>query len=265
MKAITIATPGDESCMKLAEVDAPAMRPGCLRIRVVAAAVNRADLLQRQGLYPPPPGASEILGLECAGEVIEVADGVEQFAVGDRAMALLAGGGYAEEVVVAAGSAMRVPERLSFNQAAAFPEVFLTVFLNVFQLARLQRGGSALVHGGGSGIGTAFIQLVKAVGATCVVTAGSDEKCKRCLDLGADVAVNYRTGDFVSAARDATDGAGVDVILDSIGGSYLEQNLGSLAIGGRLVLIGLTGGAKADISLGQLMPKRSQWLGSTFL
>lgn len=263
MKAITIATPGDESCMKLAEVDAPAMRPGCLRIRVVAAAVNRADLLQRQGLYPPPPGASEILGLECAGEVIEVADGVEQFAVGDRAMALLAGGGYAEEVVVAAGSAMRVPERLSFNQAAAFPEVFLTVFLNVFQLARLQRGGSALVHGGGSGIGTAFIQLVKAVGATCVVTAGSDEKCKRCLDLGADVAVNYRTGDFVSAARDATDGAGVDVILDSIGGSYLEQNLGSLAIGGRLVLIGLMGGAKAEISLGQLMLKRLQLLGST--
>lgn len=249
--------------MKLAEVDAPAMRPGCLRIRVVAAAVNRADLLQRQGLYPPPPGASEILGLECAGEVIEVADGVEQFAVGDRAMALLAGGGYAEEVVVAAGSAMRVPERLSFNQAAAFPEVFLTVFLNVFQLARLQRGGSALVHGGGSGIGTAFIQLVKAVGATCVVTAGSDEKCKRCLDLGADVAVNYRTGDFVSAARDATDGAGVDVILDSIGGSYLEQNLGSLAIGGRLVLIGLMGGAKAEISLGQLMLKRLQLLGST--
>jgi putative PIG3 family NAD(P)H quinone oxidoreductase len=263
LKAITIATPGDESCMKLAEVDAPAMRPGCLRIRVVAAAVNRADLLQRQGLYPPPPGASEILGLECAGEVIEVADGVEQFAVGDRAMALLAGGGYAEEVVVAAGSAMRVPERLSFNQAAAFPEVFLTVFLNVFQLARLQRGGSALVHGGGSGIGTAFIQLVKAVGATCVVTAGSDEKCKRCLDLGADVAVNYRTGDFVSAARDATDGAGVDVILDSIGGSYLEQNLGSLAIGGRLVLIGLMGGAKAEISLGQLMLKRLQLLGST--
>ena len=263
MKAITIAAPGDESCMKLAEVDAPAMRPGCLRIRVVAAAVNRADLLQRQGLYPPPPGASEILGLECAGEVIEVADGVEQFAVGDRAMALLSGGGYAEEVVVAAGSAMRVPERLSFNQAAAFPEVFLTVFLNVFQLARLKRGGSALVHGGGSGIGTAFIQLVKAVGATCVVTAGSDEKCKRCLDLGADVAVNYRTGDFVSAARDATDGAGVDVILDSIGGSYLEQNLGSLAIGGRLVLIGLMGGAKAEISLGQLMLKRLQLLGST--
>lgn len=263
MKAITIEEPGDESCMKIGEVEAPAMRPGSLRIRVAAAAVNRADLLQRQGMYPPPPGASDILGLECAGEVIEVADGVTDFAVGDRAMALLAGGGYSEEVVVSAGSAMQIPERLSYHEAAAFPEVFLTVFLNVFQLAKLEAGGSALVHGGGSGIGTAFIQLVKAAGATCVVTAGTDDKCKRCLDLGADVAVNYRTGDFVAAAREATAGAGVDVILDSIGGSYLEQNMGSLAVGGRLVLIGLMGGAKAEISLAQLMMKRLQVLGST--
>lgn len=263
MKAITIGEPGDESCMKIGEVEAPAMRPGSLRIRVAAAAVNRADLLQRQGMYPPPPGASDILGLECAGEVIEVADGVTDFAVGDRAMALLAGGGYSEEVVVSAGSAMQIPERLSYHEAAAFPEVFLTVFLNVFQLAKLEAGGSALVHGGGSGIGTAFIQLVKAAGATCVVTAGTDDKCKRCLDLGADVAVNYRTGDFVAAAREATAGAGVDVILDSIGGSYLEQNMGSLAVGGRLVLIGLMGGAKAEISLAQLMMKRLQVLGST--
>jgi NADPH:quinone reductase-like Zn-dependent oxidoreductase len=156
-----------------------------------------------------------------------------------------------------------IPERLSYHEAAAFPEVFLTVFLNVFQLAKLEAGGSALVHGGGSGIGTAFIQLVKAAGATCVVTAGTDDKCKRCLDLGADVAVNYRTGDFVAAAREATAGAGVDVILDSIGGSYLEQNMGSLAVGGRLVLIGLMGGAKAEISLAQLMMKRLQVLGST--
>jgi putative PIG3 family NAD(P)H quinone oxidoreductase len=263
LKAITIEEPGDESCMKIGEVEAPAMRPGSLRIRVAAAAVNRADLLQRQGMYPPPPGASDILGLECAGEVIEVADGVTDFAVGDRAMALLAGGGYSEEVVVSAGSAMQIPERLSYHEAAAFPEVFLTVFLNVFQLAKLEAGGSALVHGGGSGIGTAFIQLVKAAGATCVVTAGTDDKCKRCLDLGADVAVNYRTGDFVAAAREATAGAGVDVILDSIGGSYLEQNMGSLAVGGRLVLIGLMGGAKAEISLAQLMMKRLQVLGST--
>ncbi len=263
MKAITIEEPGDESCMKLAEVEAPAMRPGCVRIRVAATSVNRADLLQRQGLYPPPPGASPILGLECAGEVIEIADDAADFAVGDRVMALLSGGGYAEEVVVAAGSVMRIPERLSYLEAAGFSEVFLTVFLNVFQLAGLPDGGSALVHGGGSGIGTAFIQLVKAAGATCVVTAGSDEKCERCLDLGADVAVNYRTGDFVAAAREATGGDGVDVILDSIGGPYLGQNLSSLATGGRLVLIGLMGGAKAEISLGQLLLKRLQIMGST--
>jgi putative PIG3 family NAD(P)H quinone oxidoreductase len=263
LKAIVIDKPGDESCMQFGEVEAPLLQPGSLRIAVAATAVNRADLLQRQGLYPPPPGASEILGLECAGEVIEVASDVSTFKAGDRVMALLAGGGYAEQVVVSAGSAMRVPERLSLEQAAAIPDVFLTVFLNVFQLAKLSDGGSALVHGGGSGIGTAFIQLVKAVGATCVVTAGSDEKCARCLELGADVAVNYRSGDFVAAAREATDGAGVDVILDSIGAPYLEQNLESLAIGGRLVLIGLMGGARAEIPLGMVLMKRLQLLGST--
>ncbi len=249
--------------MQFGEVEDPLMQPGSVRIGVVAAAVNRADLLQRQGLYPPPPGASEILGLECAGEVTEVADDVSGFKVGDRVMALLAGGGYAEQVVVSAGSVMRVPERLSLQEAAAFPEVFLTVFLNVFQLAKLSDAGSALVHGGGSGIGTAFIQLVKAVGATCVVTAGSDEKCARCLEMGADVAVNYRTGDFVSAAREATGGDGVEVILDSIGAPYLEQNLESLAVGGRLVLIGLMGGARAEIPLGAVLMKRLQILGST--
>jgi putative PIG3 family NAD(P)H quinone oxidoreductase len=239
------------------------MQPGCVRIGVAAAAVNRADLLQRQGMYPPPPGASEILGLECAGEVIEVANDVSGYKIGDRVMALLAGGGYAEQVVVSAGSVMRVPERFSLQEAAAFPEVFLTVFLNVFQLAKLSDGGSALVHGGGSGIGTAFIQLVKAAGATCVVTAGSDEKCARCLEMGADVAVNYRTGDFVSAAREATGGEGVEVILDSIGAPYLEKNLESLAVGGRLVLIGLMGGARAEIPLGAVLMKRLQILGST--
>ncbi|MCP4039367.1 MAG: NAD(P)H-quinone oxidoreductase [bacterium] len=263
MRAILIESPGDETCMKLGQAPAPEMRDGCIRIRVAAAAVNRADLLQRQGLYPPPPGAPEILGLECAGEVIEVASDVSAFGVGDRAMALLAGGGYAEEVVVHAGSAMKVPDRLSIEEAAAFPEVFLTVFLNVFQLAALPGDGAALVHGGGSGIGTAFIQLVKAAGATSTVTAGSDEKCKRCLDLGADVAVNYREGDFVAEAKAATGGKGVDVILDSIGGPYLAKNLSSLAVGGRLVLIGLMGGAKAEINLGALLAKRLQVLGST--
>ena len=263
MKAIVIEQPGDESCMNLGEANAPEMRPEAIRIRVAACAVNRADLLQRQGFYPPPPGASDILGLECAGEVVEVASDVTNFAVGDRAMALLAGGGYSEDVVVSAGSAMKVPERLSYEQAAAVPEVFLTVFLNVFQLAGLKAGDTALVHGGGSGIGTAFIQLVKEAGAKCIITAGSEEKCKRCLELGADVAVNYREGDFVAEAKAATGGAGVDVILDSIGGSYLAQNLDALATGGRLVLIGLMGGAKAEISLGMVLAKRLQVLGST--
>ena len=171
MKAILFDEPGDESVLRHGDTEAPDLADGCLRIRVAAAGVNRADLMQRQGLYPPPPGASPLLGLECAGEVVEVAPDVTGWQVGDRAMALLAGGGYAEEVVVDAGSAMRVPPNLSYEEAAAIPEVFLTVFLNVFQLGGLAAGDTALVHGGGSGIGTAAIQLVKAAGARSVVTA----------------------------------------------------------------------------------------------
>jgi NADPH:quinone reductase-like Zn-dependent oxidoreductase len=176
---------------------------------------------------------------------------------------LLAGGGYAEEAVVDAGSALRVPERLSLEEAAAVPEVFLTVFLNVFQLGGLEPGGCVLVHGGGSGIGTAAIQLLKAAGAKLVVTAGSDEKCARCLALGADLAVNYRTGDFVAACKELSAGRGVDVILDSIGAAYLEKNLAALAIGGRLLLIGLMGGAKAELNLGVVLVKRLSIIGST--
>jgi putative PIG3 family NAD(P)H quinone oxidoreductase len=263
MKAIVIEQPGDESVMRVGEAPPPELVPGSIRIRVAAAGVNRADLLQRQGLYPPPPGASPILGLECAGEVAEVAADVRDWKPGDRAMALLAGGGYAEEVVVAAGSALPVPARLSFEQAAAVPEVFLTVLLNVFQLGGLAEGGALLVHGGGSGIGTAAIQLAKAAGATCVVTAGSEGKCERCLALGADAAVNYRTGDFATAAREATGGRGVDVVLDSIGAPYLERNLAALAAGGRLVLIGLMGGAKGEINLALLLARRLHVIGST--
>ncbi|MBW2312756.1 MAG: NAD(P)H-quinone oxidoreductase [Deltaproteobacteria bacterium] len=263
MKAIVIEQPGDESVMQLGEAPEPTLGAGDLRIQVAAAAVNRADLLQRQGLYPPPPGASPILGLECAGEVVEVGADVSGWAVGDRAMALLAGGGYAEQVVVDAGSALQVPDALAIEDAAALPEVFLTVFLNVFQLGAFPEGGAALVHGGGSGIGTAAIQLVRAAGGRIVVTAGSDEKCQRCLDLGADVAVNYREGDFVAAAKEATDGRGVDVVLDSIGAPYLEGNLRALDIGGRLVLIGLMGGAKAEVNLGALLTRRLQVIGST--
>jgi len=263
MRAIVIDKPGDESVLKLGKAPSPALAPDDLRIRVAACAVNRADLLQRQGMYPPPPGASPILGLECAGTVSEVGANVRGFAVGERVMALLAGGGYAEDVVVHAGSAMKVPPALSLEEAAAIPEVFLTVFLNVFQLAHLPEKGALLVHGGGSGIGTAAIQLAKRAGALVIVTAGSEEKCARCRELGADVAVNYRSERFADAAKQATGGRGVDVVLDSIGAPYLDDNLASLAIGGRLVLIGLMGGAKAELNLGVLLAKRLSVIGST--
>ena len=263
MKAVLIDKPGDETALRIGEAEPPALVAGALRIDVAATAVNRADLLQRQGLYPPPPGASPILGLECAGVVAEVGAGVAGWKPGDRAMALLAGGGYAEEVVVPAPCAMPVPARLSLEEAAAIPEVFLTVFLNVFQLGGLESGGFALVHGGGSGIGTAAIQMVREAGAKVLVTAGSDEKCRRCLELGADAAVNYRTGDFAAEARAFSGGRGVDVVLDSIGAPYLAKNLASLAVGGRLVLIGLMGGAKAEIGLGELLVRRLSLIGST--
>jgi putative PIG3 family NAD(P)H quinone oxidoreductase len=263
MRAILIEKPGDESVMTLGEAPSPSLGAGELRIGVVASAVNRADLLQRQGLYPPPAGASPILGLECAGRVIEVAEGVAGWRVGDRAMALLSGGGYAEEVVVPAVCAMPIPEPLGFEEAAAIPEVFLTVFLNLFELGGLRAGSLALVHGGGSGIGTAAIQLVREAGAKLLVTAGSDEKCRRCLELGATAAVDYRSGDFVAEAKAFSGGRGVDVVLDSIGAPYLAKNLASLATGGRLVLIGLMGGAKAEIALGELLVRRLSVIGST--
>ncbi len=263
MRAILIDAPGDESVLQLAETEAPTMRPGAVRIRVAATALNRADLLQRQGMYPPPPGASEILGLECSGEIAELGEGVEGFAPGDRVMALLAGGGYAEEVVVDAGSVMRVPESVDLVEAAALPEVLLTVHLNVFELGGLGEEGWLLVHGGGSGIGTAAIQLAKAAGARVVVTAGSAEKCGRCLELGADAALDYTAGDFADGVLEATSKRGVDVVLDSIGGPYLESNLRSLASDGRLVVIGLMGGAKAEIGLGQLLVRRLSVIGST--
>jgi len=263
MRAIRIDEPGDESVMKVGEAPRPELGPGDLRIRVAAAGVNRADLLQRQGLYPPPPGVSEILGLECAGEVTEVGGSVSGWQRGDRAMALLAGGGYAEEVVVDAGSVLPVPEALSYDEAAGFPEVFLTVFLNVFELGALPEGGAVLVHGGGSGIGTAAIRTVKAAGGSIFVTAGSDAKCERCRELGADLAVNYEEADFVEAVREATGGAGVDVVLDAIGAPYLSRNLRCLAVGGRLVVIGLMGGAKAELSLAALLTRRLQVIGST--
>lgn len=259
MRAVVV----EEGELGIGDVPAPELRDGALRIRVAAAALNRADLMQRRGLYPPPPGASEVLGLECAGEVVELGAGVEGWKPGDRAMALLAGGGYAEEVVVDAGSAIPVPEGFSWLEAACFPEVYLTVFSNVFQIAALPDDGTLLVHGGGSGIGTASIRLANEAGARILVTAGSADKCRRCLELGADVAIDYREQDFAEEVARATDGRGCDVILDSIGAGYLDANLRSLALGGRLVLIGLMQGAKTEVNLGALLARRLSIIGST--
>jgi len=263
MKAILIEEPGDEDCMQLGDAPSPALRPGALRIENHAAGVNRADLMQRRGLYPPPPGSSPLLGLECAGVVSEVGEGVTGFAEGDRVMALLPGGGYAEDVVVDAGSAIALPDALSFEEGAGLTETLLTVYLNVWRLGGLPEGGSVLVHGGGSGIGTTTIDLVKRAGGKVIATAGSAEKCKRCLEVGADAVANYREDDWVAVAKEATGGRGVDVVLDSIGAAYLEGNLNALANDGALVLIGLMGGAKAELNLGALLSRRLKVFGST--
>jgi putative PIG3 family NAD(P)H quinone oxidoreductase len=243
---------------RIADVDPPKLGPNDLRIRVRATAVNRADLLQREGHYPPPPGASEIIGLECSGTVIEIGDNVRGWSKGDRAMALLAGGGYAEEVVVDGGSAMHVPDALSDEEAGAIPEVFLTAFSNIFLFARAKSGESVLIHGGGSGIGTAATTLCKLNEMRVLVTAGSDEKCAQCLQHGADVAINYRTEDFGEKAK------GVDIVLDHIGAKYLARDLDALAVGGRVVIIGSMGGEKtATIDVSRLLGKRQQIIGST--
>ena len=259
MRAVRV----EDGALAVGEVPAPDLVAGALRVRVAAAGVNRADLMQRRGFYPPPPGASDVLGLECAGEVLEVGDGVDGWKPGDRVMALLAGGGYAEEVVVDAGIALPVPEAFSLAEAAVFPEVFLTVFSNVWQIAGLAAGQTLLVHGGGSGIGTASIQLAAEAGNPVYVTAGSEEKCARCLSLGASLAIDYREQDFAEEVGRATEERGVDVILDSIGGAYLASNLRSLSVGGKLILIGLMQGAKAEINLGALLSRRLQVVGST--
>lgn len=263
MQAVIVDNPGKEATLRLADVPAPELGPGDVRLEVAAFALNRGDLMQRLGLYPPPPGAPEVLGLECAGLVVEVGAEVADWKPGDRAMALLAGGGYAEEAVAPAACLLRVPDRLSLTEAAAIPEVFLTVHQNVFLYAGLGQGDWLLVHGGASGIGTAAIQLAKEAGAQVIVTAGSDEKCTRCRELGADVAVNYKQASFAEAIREATDGRGVAVILDHIGADYLADNLASLAVDGRLAMIGLMSGAKTEINLGLVIGKRLRIQGST--
>lgn len=263
MKAVVVEKPGDENALKVGEVAEPSIKPDEILIRVRAAGVNRADILQRQGFYPPPPGASEIIGMECAGEVAAVGAAVTGWKAGDRVMALLPGGGYADKAAAHYGSAMKIPATVSFEEAAGIPEVFLTVFLNFFMLAEIRRGQTALIHGGGSGIGTASIQLLKEAGVRVIVTAGSEQKCEQCRKLGADVAINYKSGPFAPAVKAATDGRGVDAILDSIGGAYLAGNIESLAQGGRLVLIGLMSGTRAEIDLAAVLRRHLRIYGST--
>jgi putative PIG3 family NAD(P)H quinone oxidoreductase len=263
MKAILIEKPGNEDVLKLGDFPAPVPGPEDLLIDVRCAGINRADLMQRQGFYPPPPGASPILGLECAGVVEAAGSEVKGWRPGDRAMALLPGGGYAEKAIVHHASAMHVPAVLSDEEAAAIPEVYLTAFLNLFMLAEVMAGETALIHGGGSGVGTASIQLLGLAGIRSIITAGTDAKCEQCLKFGADVAINYNAGPFAPKVKAATNDRGADVILDSIGGAYLLPNIEALAHGGRLVLIGLMKGAKSEIDLSQVLRRHLKIFGST--
>ncbi|MGH8869519.1 MAG: NAD(P)H-quinone oxidoreductase [Actinomycetes bacterium] len=265
MHAVTIREPGGPDVLtweQVAESD-PEPGPGEVLVDVAATAVNRADLLQRQGNYPVPPGAPEWPGLECSGTVAAVGPGVETLSVGDEVCALLAGGGYAEKVVVPEGQAMPVPSGVELREAAALPEVACTVWSNVFMLAELEAGESLLVHGGGGGIGTFAIQLASAMNARVLTTAGSKDKLDRCRELGADVTINYKDEDFVARVKEETDNRGVDVILDNIGAKYLAQNLNALATSGRLVVIGLQGGRKAELDLGKMLTKRLSLLATT--
>jgi putative PIG3 family NAD(P)H quinone oxidoreductase len=263
MRAVIAPDPGGPEALVVADRPDPTPGPGELVLDMTATAVNRADTLQRQGGYPPPPGASDVLGLECSGVVSVVGPGVEGWTVGDEACALLAGGGYAEKVLVPAGQVMPVPAGVDLVSAGALPEVACTVWSNLFMVAGLRKEETLLVHGGAGGIGTFAIQLAHALGARVVTTAGSAEKLEVCRSLGADVTVNYREQDFVEEVRAATDGAGADVILDNMGAKYLSRNVDALAVEGRLVVIGMQGGTKAELDLGVLMRKRAAVIATT--
>lgn len=256
MRAVTTTGPGGPEVLTISELPDPEPGPGEVVIEVAATAVNRADFLQRQGLYAPPPGASEVIGLECSGTIAAVGDGVTDWAVGTPVCALLAGGGYAGRVVVPAGQVMPLPDGVDVVTAAALPEVACTVWSNVFMVAGLQPGDVFLVHGGAGGIGTMAIQLAAALGARVFATAGSPEKLELCRSLGAEVAISYRDEDFVEVVRAHTDGRGADVVLDNMGAKYLARNVSVLADEGRLVIIGLQGGVKAELNIGQLLSKR---------
>jgi putative PIG3 family NAD(P)H quinone oxidoreductase len=262
MRAVLCREAGGPGVLELREEPDPEPGPGEVLVDVVASAVNRADLMQREGNYPPPPGASDILGLECAGIISAVGTGVQRWSVGDRVCALLSSGGYADKVAVPAGQLLPVPADLDLVQAASLPEAISTVWSNVFMIAALQRGELLLVHGGGGGIGTMAIQLAHALGARVATTVGSAAKAETCLALGADLAINYKEQDFVAEVS-RFDESGANVILDNMGASYLGRNLDVLATEGRLVVIGLQGGAKGELDVGKLLRKRGAVIATT--
>jgi len=263
MTAIEIAQPGDANVLQPAERAVPQPKAGEILVRVRAAGVNRPDVLQRQGSYAPPPGASDIPGLEIAGDVVALGEGVKRYRIGDAVVALLAGGGYAEYATVHESTALPLPSGYSYSEAAAIPETFFTVWHNVFERGALKEGETLLIHGGSSGIGTTAIQLAKAFGAKVIITAGSTDKCEACLKLGADRAVNYRDEDFVTVVKEFTSGKGADVILDMVGGDYVDRNYKAAAEDGRIVQIAFLNGAKATANFAILMTKRLTHTGST--
>ena len=263
MTAVEIREPGAPQVLRAVERPVPQPGPGEVLIHVAAAGVNRPDVLQRKGIYPPPPGITDIPGLEVAGEVVRLGEGVREPALGARVCALVAGGGYAQYVSAPAVQCLPAPAPLSLEQAAVLPETIFTVWLNVFERARLKKGETLLVHGGASGIGTTAILLGKAFDAHVIVTAGSAQKCAACRELGADVAINYREADFVEATLRATDGRGADVILDMVGGDYLARNTAAAAVEGRIALIATQGGNKSELDLRPLMIKRLTISAST--
>jgi putative PIG3 family NAD(P)H quinone oxidoreductase len=256
MRAVVVTAPGGPEALQVAEAPEPRAGNGEVTIKVAAAGINRADLLQRMGHYPPPPGASDILGLEVSGVVASVGAGVTGIEEGDRVMALLEGGGYAEIAAVRARQVVPVPANIDLIDAGGVPEVFITAHDALFTRARLQDGETLLVHGGGGGIGTAAIQLGREHGCRVIVTAGSDAKLARCAELGADAGINYALEDFVARTRELTEGHGADVVLDIMGASYLGRNLEVVASDGRVVVIGMQGGTHADIDLGVMMRRR---------
>jgi len=263
MTAIAIRAPGGPEVLVPEERPVPQPGAGEVLVEVTAAGVNRPDVMQRQGLYPPPPGASEIPGLEIAGEVVALGSGATRYKIGDKVAALVAGGGYAEYCPVHETNALPAPPTLSLIEAAAIPETFFTVWHNAFERGRLKSGETLLVHGGTSGIGTTAIQLAKAFGARVITTAGSAEKCEACRKLGADVAVNYRTEDFVAATKTATGGKGAELILDMVGGDYIERNYEAAGVEGRIVQIAFQGSPKANVNFLRIMLKRLTHTGST--